>query len=49
VSGSLTLLTNLCLAWTATRMQEVIFGENGLATEEENLEGVVSRNRRNFR
>lgn len=38
VSGSLTLLTNLCLAWTATRMQEVIFGENGLATEEENLE-----------
>lgn len=26
-SGSLTLLTNLCLAWTATRMQEHLYGD----------------------
>ncbi len=33
VSGSLTLLTNLCLAWTATHMQEAIFGEDGRAAD----------------
>ena len=38
VSGSLTLVTNLCLAWTANRMQEEVFGEGGLAETEENLE-----------
>ncbi len=38
VSGSLTLLTNLCLAWTAARMDEAVFGEDGLAQTEENLD-----------
>lgn len=38
VSGSLTLLTNLCLAWTASRMQEGISGDGGLAETEENLD-----------
>lgn len=38
VSGSLTLLTNLCLAWTASHMQEEVFGEGGLAETEANLE-----------
>lgn len=37
-SGTITLLTNLCLAWTATRMEEEIFGDNGLASEEDNLD-----------
>lgn len=37
-SGTITLLTNLCLAWTATRMEEEIFGDNGLACEEDNLD-----------
>jgi TnpA family transposase len=36
-SGTLTLITNLCLAWTANRMQEEIFGDNGLANAEDNL------------
>jgi hypothetical protein len=35
VSGSLTLLTNLCLAWTAIRMQDEVFGEYGLAKPDE--------------
>lgn len=26
-SGSLTLLTNLCLAWTAAKMQEMLYGD----------------------
>ena len=38
VSGSLTLLTNLCLAWTANRIQEHVLGEGGMAEAEENLE-----------
>lgn len=37
VSGSLTLLTNLCLAWTAAHMQEEVFGDKGLAQTAENL------------
>lgn len=38
VSGSLTLLTNLCLAWTTAQMQEAVFGEDGLAHTAENLD-----------
>jgi len=38
VSGSLTLLTNLCLAWTAAHMDEAVFGDNGLAQTMENLD-----------
>ncbi|OYW39069.1 MAG: hypothetical protein B7Z42_06725 [Brevundimonas sp. 12-68-7] len=37
VSGSLTLMTNLCLAWTAIKMQETIFGEDGMADEGEDM------------
>ena len=37
VSGSLTLMTNLCLAWTAIKMQETIFGEDGMADAGEDL------------
>ena len=38
VSGSLTLLTNLCLAWTATHMEEAVFGDDGLVYSMENLD-----------
>lgn len=38
VSGSLTLLTNLCLAWTAGKMQEEVFGEGGMRETEANLD-----------
>lgn len=38
VSGSLTLLTNLCLAWTAAQMQEGVFGDNGMASTVEDLD-----------
>ena len=38
VSGSLTLLTNLCLAWTAAHMDEAVFGDNGLAQSMEDLD-----------
>jgi TnpA family transposase len=37
VSGSLTLMTNLCLAWTAIKMQETIFGEDGMADAGEDM------------
>jgi TnpA family transposase len=30
-SGSLTLMTNLCLAWTSRRMQDILFGESTAA------------------
>lgn len=36
VSGSLTLLTNLCLAWTAAQMQEAVFGDEGMSKESDN-------------
>ncbi len=38
VSGSLTLLTNLCLAWTAIHMEEAVFGDDGLAYSMEDLD-----------
>ncbi|BAO29615.1 Tn3 family transposase [Sulfuritalea hydrogenivorans] len=38
VSGSLTLLTNLCLAWTAAHMQEEVFGDNSHASMFEDLD-----------
>ena len=38
VSGSLTLLTNLCLAWTANRMQEEVLGDDGSAQTEDSLD-----------
>jgi hypothetical protein len=37
VSGSLTLLTNLCLAWTAAHMQEEVFGDIGSASTVEDV------------
>lgn len=37
ISGSLTLLTNLCLAWTANKMQEQIIGDGSLADAEDDL------------
>jgi hypothetical protein len=40
VSGSLTLLTNLCLAWTAVHMQEELFGDKGMARSGENLDWI---------
>lgn len=38
VSGSLTLLTNLCLAWTASKMQDGVFGEGGMAESGDGLD-----------
>lgn len=38
VSGSLTLLTNLCLAWTASHMNEHLFGDEGMAQSEASLD-----------
>ncbi len=37
VSGSLTLLTNLCLAWTASKMQEHVIGDGSLADAGDDL------------
>jgi len=38
VSGSLTLLTNLCLAWTANRIQDNVMGDGRLADVEDDLD-----------
>ena len=37
VSGSLTLLTNLCLAWTASKMQEHVFGDGSPSDVDEDM------------
>lgn len=37
VSGSLTLMTNLCLAWTAIKMQETVFKDGGMSETGEDL------------
>lgn len=38
LSGSLTLLTNLCLAWTASKMQEHVFGDGGRSDVDEDTD-----------
>jgi TnpA family transposase len=38
ISGALTLVTNLCLAWTAHQMQEHLFGDSGVPGAPEDLE-----------
>lgn len=37
-SGSLTLMTNLCLAWTSNKMQNVLFGDSASAMPETGFE-----------
>jgi TnpA family transposase len=36
-SGALTLMTNLCLAWTANKMQDTLLGEHGQTLSEDEL------------
>lgn len=40
-SGSLTLMTNLCLAWTATKMQEHLYGDHPVTPPQEDLDWLA--------
>jgi len=42
VSGSLTLLTNLCLAWTTNKMQERLIGDGTLDEADEDLDWLAN-------